>query len=137
MKPCDLRKRIQAYRCENARKINKKIQELKSDNLIEEGMISDTFHTFDELYFQRCILFATICNQNKEKSWKSKKHNDGTMYDNYFIVGIDTPEGSYTYHYHMSFWDYFDVKELGYAPEWDGHTADHVTRLLSLGGNNE
>lgn len=133
MKPIDERKRIQAYRSENARKINIKIAKLKAKNLIEEEMISDTFHTFEELYMQRCILFATICNQNKENSWKSKKHDDGTMYDNYFIVGIDTPKGSYTYHYHMQYWEYFDVKELKKAPKWDGHTAEDVTRLLSLG----
>lgn len=132
MKPMDERKILQALKSNNARKINKKIQKLKNKDLIYEEMISDTYHTFDDLYFQRCILFATICNQNKEKSWKARKHDDGTMYDNYFIVGVDTPNGSYTYHYHMRYWDYFNVKELEKAPKWDGHTSKDVTRLLSL-----
>ena len=37
------------------------------------------------------------------------------MYDNYFIVGIDTPNGQFTYHYHLKHWNMFDVKELDHA----------------------
>jgi len=133
LKPIDdERKELEYIKSENARKINNKIYKLKSKDLIYEGMLSDTYHTFDSLYFQRMILFAVICNQNKNISWKSKKHEDGTMYDNYFIVGINTPKGTYTYHYHMQYWDYFKVKELKNAPKWDGHTDKNVIRLLSL-----
>ena len=96
------------------------------------GQTSDGYHTFDELYYHRMVLFSVICNQNKENAWKSKLHDDGTMYDNYFIVGVHTPEGDYTYHYHMDHWDMFDVKIYEYAPEWDGHEPKDITRLLSL-----
>jgi hypothetical protein len=54
------------------------------------------------------------------------------MYPDYFIVGIKTPEGQYTYHYHIKYWDMFDVKEMAFAPKWDGHKPEDVTRLLSL-----
>jgi hypothetical protein len=55
------------------------------------------------------------------------------MYDNYFIVGIKTPEGQYTYHYDLKYWYYFDVIELENAPVWDGHTEnDCFERLFSL-----
>lgn len=51
----------------------------------------------------------------------------------YFIVGIDTPEGQYSYHYHKKYWDKFKcVNELEFAPEWDGHKPEDVDRLLSL-----
>ena len=96
------------------------------------GEVSDGYHTFNELYHHRMVLFSVICNQNKEKAWKSKLHDDGTMYDNYFIVGITTVEGDYTYHYHMDHWNEFDVKELEYAPKWDGHTPSDITRLVTL-----
>jgi len=132
MKVFDERKRLQFYKSENTRKINNKIKKLKEKDLIFEEKISDTYHTFEDLYFQRCILFATICNQNKEKSWKSKKHDDGTMYKDYFIVGINTPNGNYTYHYHIEYWNYFNIQELNKAPKWDGHTFKDVDRLLSL-----
>jgi len=97
-----------------------------------DGNTSDGYHTFNELYYHRMVLFSIICNQNKERAWKSKKHNDGSMYENYFIVGISTNEGDYTYHYQLDEWDYFDVKELSFAPKWDGHKPEDITRLLAL-----
>lgn len=100
------------------------------------GEVSDGYHTFNQLYHQRAVLFATIVNQNKDKSWKSFKHSDGNYcFDSngeWFIVGIDTPQGSYTYHYAKEYWDMFDCEELECGKEWDGHTEEDVTRLLSL-----
>lgn len=97
---------------------------------------SDGFHTFNQLYHQRAVLFATIVKLNKEKSWKSWKHEDGQYcFDSngeWFIVGIDTPEGSYTYHYKNEYFDMFDCETLECGKHWDGHTEKDVTRLLSL-----
>jgi len=101
----------------------------------KNGTLSDGYHTYNDLYYQRCILFATICNANKNLAWKSKRHSDGKKCfdsDNWFIVGIDTPKGSYTYHYEMKYWDLFKVTELENGKIWDGHTEKDVTRLLSL-----
>ena len=93
----------------------------------------DGSHTFGELYDHRATLFAVICNLFPEKAWKSHLHADGTMFSNdWFIVGIDTPEGMYSYHYHVEHWDKYTVKELQFAPAWDGHTPKDVGRLLSL-----
>lgn len=100
--------------------------------MLIDGNTSDGYHTFNELYYHRMILFSFICNQNKDKAWKSWKHEDGTMYDNYFIVGVDTKEGNFTYHYHEDYWDKFDVKELERAPKWDGHKPEDITRILSI-----
>lgn len=102
------------------------------DKLDCKGEISDGSHTFEELYYHRMILFSVICNQNKDIAWKSLMHHDGTMYKDYFIVGIDTPQGQYSYHYHVDHWFKFDVVELEYAPEWDGHEPKDIIRLLSL-----
>ena len=96
------------------------------------GEISDGYHTFNELYYHRMILFSVICNMNRSKAWKSWKHHDGSMYNDYFIVGIDTPEGQYSYHYHKEHWDRFNVEELENAPEWDGHEPKDINRLISL-----
>lgn len=113
--------------------INEKIQEYKMAMVLDTDYISDGHHTFGELYKHRCYLFAVICNSNKNKAWKSKKHSDGTMYDGMFIVGITTPNGEATYHYDMKFWELFDVKEILNAPEYDGYTPDDVLeRLLTL-----
>lgn len=105
-------------------------------NLIPEdlGELSDGYHTFNSLYEQRCILFATIVNQNKDKAWKSYKHEDGQLCfgGGWFIVGIDTPEGSYTYHYENKYWNLFKCQELECGKKWDGHTDKDVSRLLRI-----
>ena len=94
--------------------------------------ISDGYHTFNELYYHRMILFSVICNMNRGKAWKSWKHHDGSIYDDYFIVGINTPKGQYSYHYHKDHWDMFKVEALENAPEWDGHEPKDINRLMSL-----
>ena len=115
--------------------LNQYIKELKANGLIKTKELSDTYHTFGQLYHDRTILFAIILNSYKERAWKSKQHHDGTMFgepNEMFIVGIDTPKGQYTYHYHMEYWDKYDVKEVDKAPEWDGHTYEDIDRLFSL-----
>lgn len=99
------------------------------------GETSDGYHTFNELYHHRAILFSVIVRDHKELAWKSKAHNDGTMYDGMFIVGIETPQGQATYHYDIDpYWDMFECKELDRAPEWDGHSpADAIERIATLG----
>ena len=97
--------------------------------------ISDGYHTFTELYHHRAILFSVICNNLKHLAWKSKVHDDGTMFDNMFIVGINTPNGQATYHYDIEpYWNMFDVKVLDKAPAWDGHTSEQaIERIFKMG----
>ena len=96
--------------------------------------VSDGYHTFRQLYYQRMMLFAVIVKQNKDKAWKSLRHEDGELCfgGGWFIVGIDTPEGSYTYHYEDNYYGLFDCVELECGKHWDGHTEKDVTRLLFL-----
>ena len=98
------------------------------------GKVSDGSHTFNELYHHRAVLFSVICNEHPDLAWKSKLHEDGTMYDGMFIVGIKTPDGQATYHYDIDpYWDMFDVKEMDHAPQWDGHTpAQAIERIGHL-----
>ena len=74
------------------------------------GEMSDGYHTFNGLYYQRMVLFAALVKAYKDKAWKSWKHEDGKpCFDGgWFIVGIDTPQGSYTYHYEAKDFDLFD-----------------------------
>lgn len=98
------------------------------------GNLSDGYHTFNELYHHRAILFSAICNAMPDKAWKSKLHDTGDMFDGMFIVGIETPDGQATYHYDIDpYWDMFKVKELEKAPKWDGHTPqDAIERIAKL-----
>lgn len=105
---------------------------------LDIGNCSDGYHTFNELYDHRAILFAMICNNNKQRAWKSKKHYDGTMYDNMFVVGINSPYGQISYHYDIDpYWDFFKIKELENAPRWDGHTPEMaINRMLAWSTEN-
>ena len=78
-------------------------EQLQSAILTEpnKGNLSDGYHTYNELYDHRRILFSIICAQHHERAWKSKLHADGTMFEDMFIVGINTPQGQFTYHYFM------------------------------------
>ena len=98
------------------------------------GETSDGYHTFNELYHHRAVLFSVIVDTYRHLSWKSKVHHDGSMYDGMFIVGINTPDGQATYHYDIDqYWDMFDCFEYDRAPEWDGHTpAQAIERIGSL-----
>lgn len=122
------------YECDSKMSRQEFIQNYIDGNKskIKVGEINDGYHTFNELYDHRMILFSVICNTYKDKAWKSWLHEDGTMFDDYFIVGITTPKGDYSYHYHKYHWDKFNVKELKNAPKWDGHKPSDTDRLYSL-----
>lgn len=98
------------------------------------GKLSDGYHTFDDLYNQRCILFAKLVEVYKDKAWKTKRHEDGELCfgGKNFLVCIDTPQGPYSYHYPLKDWDLFKCKELPKAKHFDGHTSKDVGRILSL-----
>lgn len=110
------------------------IQEYAKSVGCSVGEISDGYHTYNDLYNQRLHLFATIVNLKPTMSWKSKKHADGELCfgGGWFVVGVNTPEGQYSYHYELKDWDLFKCEELDVAPEWDGHTSQDVARVLSL-----
>ena len=100
---------------------------------IDVEKISDGYHTFADLYEQRLILSAALAKNNPH-AWKSKRHEDGSVPfgGGWFIMGFDTDEGCYTYHYELKDWDLFQCKELDKGKPWDGHTSRDVRRLLSI-----
>ena len=108
-------------------------------NIIEDApaadieKMSDGYHTFADLYEQRLILSAALAKNNPH-AWKSKRHEDGSVPfgGGWFIMGFDTDEGCYTYHYELKDWDLFQCEELDKGKPWDGHTSKDVRRLLSI-----
>ena len=114
--------------------LNAAIYLINNPSQLVTGETSDGYHTFNELYHHRAVLFSVIVKAFQEKAWKARLHHDGTMYDGMFIVGIDTPEGQASYHYDIDpYWDMFECRELERAPEWDGHTpAQAIERIRKL-----
>lgn len=115
--------------------------------IAHDGEASDGYHTFHELYRHRYVLFVAIARAEAEhlittlgvsekkaaeKVWCSKLHDDGTMFDDSFIVGMQLPTGQVSYHLPMKEWDRVSkiLPVLERAPKWDGHTpADVLNRL--------
>lgn len=115
------------------RDINEEIELLSSE---DRGKISDTYHTFDELYEHRIILYIALAlsirvsdtHSLKDSVWKSKKHSDESEWDGWFLLGIGIEQGEQiTYHLPTKYWDECDfAKELEKAPSFDGPTSQDV-----------
>lgn len=106
---------------------------------VDSNLISDGYHTFGELYEHRITLYITLLKIHTGiaafKTWRSKKHSDGSEWEGWFILGYDTRPGhQITYHLPISKWQECDFADtLDQAPEWDGHTSNDVLeRLKSL-----
>lgn len=97
------------------------------------GQVSDGYHTFDELYDHRCLLFIALLNAHNHKpwAWRSLKHHDGSEWEGWFIAGLHLDSGDITYHLPTKYWDLCrNALTLDTAPEWDGHTSQDVLDRL-------
>jgi hypothetical protein len=101
----------------------------------EVGKVSDGYHTFDELYEHRVLLFINLMRSNPAISWRANNHEDGTMFDGWFIAGMHLPTGDISYHLPGRMWTLIDnsgIQTTNKAPKWDGHTpVDVVNRLAA------
>ena len=72
----------------DSNEINSLIVDMKK-NLGSTKKVSDTHHTFFDLYFHRMILFSKLCLIYKDRAWKTKKHYDNDndpMFPGDFLV---------------------------------------------------
>ena len=51
----------------------------------EKGSVSDGFHTFDELYAHRNLLFLNFMRSCSEMAWVSRKQSDGSEIEGLFF----------------------------------------------------
>lgn len=121
----------------------KVVIEGKIDNFIckniNEGMVlegdfnaTDSYHSFQELYAHRIVLFLCLMKFNKDISWKSRLHSDGTSYGDWFLAGMTLPTGDVSYHIPNQYWGMIeDIKILERAPVYDGYTSEDVIRRLN------
>lgn len=114
--------------------INKEIVKLQPN----EGIISDGYHTFNELYDYRMLynaLWINCMDDNLLKEFnvhKSKRHHDGEepFGGGWFIIMADLPTGQVSNHYELKYWDYFECEERERADEWDGHTPQEAAERM-------
>lgn len=111
----------------------------------------DEHHTIDEIYEHRYRLFLALvkiydnyitpmdCNI---RCWKAKKHEDGSMHEGYFLLGMtvtkrsfvsDVPDETFDISYHLPirFWSMANVIEVPSAPPYDGYTPEDVLNRLA------
>lgn len=110
------------------------IEQDKIKKQCELGIMSDGFHTFNELYEYRKIYNAAFFNSivGKYDVIKSKRHYTGELCfgGGWFIVIAQLPSGQISNHYELKDWDLFKIPEKQYAYEWDGHTPEDAKRRL-------
>jgi len=115
------------------------LNKIIKSSVVDDNKISDGYHTFDELYKHRIMLYMVVCRlavaNGGFECWKSIKHHDYSEYEGWFIMGLKSnahPEFNITYHLPMTCWNDCDfAKTLDNAPEWDGHTSNDVLMRLS------
>ena len=108
------------------------------DEIVE--LLNEQEETIQELYDFRLIYNALLFNEWSKHDtievYKSKKHSDGELcFDGeWFVVVAILPTGQITNHYHIKYWDYFQIKEYPQVKdEFDGHTPiDVLNRLKSM-----
>lgn len=141
--------------------INWVIKLLRNKSWFKDELISDGYHSFDELYQFRLQYQAALFNvwakldkdllddgiiesafdevgYDVHKSWK---HNDGEYCfgkpNKWFIVVAILPSGQITNHYKAKDWDLFQIPSTEKAKyKFDGHTPSdclHRLRILNQG----
>ena len=92
-----------------------------------DGNTSDGYHTFNELYDHRCLLWINYCLTNPEKVYLVENHFDG-----WFLLGKETTYGQISYHCPNKFFNLVEKFERRH-PEFDGHTSnDVINRLVDM-----
>lgn len=108
---------------------------------VENHQVTDGYHTMQELYDVRLALCVNLFNAMSltdegrlmgcSSVVKSKLHNDGTMFDGYFVIAAFLDNRQISFHYELKHWDRFQIPEVERVPwEYDGHTTQDVIQRL-------
>jgi hypothetical protein len=120
------------YLKELSHHFNEIVKILRNKNVIDINDISDTNHTFRDLYKQRRNLFRLICHNYIDLAWKSERDSSGeAIFEDKFIAGLNTPLGPVCYVFNKDHYDEFVVEELSKAPINKDEIMDDVLRKLS------
>ena len=92
---------------------------------IVNGDISDGYHTFDELYEHRCLLYLNLClTDAKNCYWKPD-------FPGWFCLYWESPRGQISYHLPERL---LPIVEAHFQRDdnhkWDGHTGINVLARL-------
>lgn len=112
----------------NSTTVNNVISKLPS---IERQKCSDGYHTFEELYEHRVLLFVALCNLMPAQCHKTWKNFEKESWEGWFILVLHHPvAGQISYHIPEKYWGLCRVKEVIYNHTFDGHNSDDVLNRL-------
>ena len=103
----------------------------------KEDNVSDSYHTFKELYNYRLQYNAAFFNMlallGVYDVHKSYRHSNGELPfgGGWFIVVAELPSGQISNHYRIEDWDKFHIPEKVYANKWDGHSGETALYRLN------
>lgn len=111
-------------------KVNECVANLNGD----KGQVSDGYHTFDELYEARCLLFVALIRCNPAIAWRASKNNDGQKWEGWFVCGIQPKAGEQiTFHLPERFWGSLNgIETHDINPYFDGHNSHDVLERLQI-----
>jgi len=112
---------IDAYTFKAVLSCNQKLDEMNKTS----GSTSDGYHTFDELYMHRHMLWINLCLLNKDCCYVIEDH-----YKNWFLLCMNSAFGQVSYHCPNSLLQFVEGIERKKDHEFDGHTSDDVVRRL-------
>lgn len=114
--------------------INNLISAAQESEGLDTSEVSDGYHTFEELYEHRNLLFLQLARFFGEDVWKAKRNHDGSKWEGWFILGINPRKGhQVTYHLPIKYWDQIDCETYDINPFYDGHTSkDVLERIKNL-----
>lgn len=103
-------------------------------------LLNEKENLINELYDFRLVYNALLFNEWYKNDvfevYKSRKHHTGELcFDGeWFIVVAILPSGQITNHYHLDYWDYFQIPVYDKVKdEFDGHNSqDVLERLTSI-----
>lgn len=100
---------------------------MKQSPTPEELAKSDGFHTMEELYDHRCLLYINLCLSMPEKAaWRADDQTPG-----WFILYLDLNAGQISYHCANKFLPLiFGVVKEQPEFKWDGHSSEDVLDRL-------
>lgn len=98
----------------------------KSFKIVGQDM-SDGYHTFDELYEHRCLLFINLVLSHSNLAfWRPH-------YEGWPCIGMDLPNiGQVTYHVPEKYLPLFRGRIPQGGPAFDGHTSADVVKRLEV-----
>ncbi|WP_067517812.1 WDGH domain-containing protein [Endozoicomonas ascidiicola] len=105
------------------------------DNLLilpcDASQVSDGYHTFEELYEHRHLLFINLLAAYPYSAFKTRRNQENTELIGWFIAGLDLSFGQLTYHLPEKYWSDLDIREKNNNEDYDGHSSDDVLKRLN------